>query len=62
MSNIIDKKIFKQIFVHAFETLENKLINTRNKEESQIILNNISKNKKKSEIVKIHIYEVPSFL
>ena len=49
MSNIIDKKIFKQIFVHAFETLENKLINTRNKEESQIIVNNISKNKKKSE-------------
>ena len=49
LSNIIDKKIFKQIFVHAFETLENKLINTRNKEESQIIVNNISKNKKKSE-------------
>ena len=49
MSNIVDKKIFKQIFVHAFETLENKLINTRNKEESQIIVNNISKNKKKSE-------------
>ena len=38
--------IFKQIFDHAFETLPNKLINTTNKEENQIIVNNISKNKK----------------
>ena len=47
MSNIIDKKIFKQIFGHAFETLANKLINTTNKEENQIIVNNINKNKEK---------------
>ena len=47
MSNIIDKKIFKQIFGHTFETLANKLINTTNKEKNQIIVNNISKNKKK---------------
>ena len=47
MSNIIDKKIFKQIFGHTFETLANKLINTTNKEENQIIVNNISKSKEK---------------
>ena len=47
MSNIIDEKIFKQIFGHAFETLANKLINTTNKEENQIIVNNINKNKEK---------------
>ena len=48
MSNIIDKMIFKQIFGHAFQTLPNKLINTRKKEENQIIVNNISENKKKT--------------
>ena len=46
-SNIIDKKIFKQILGHTFETLANKLINTTNKEENQIIVNNINKNKNK---------------
>ena len=34
LSNIIDKKIFKRIFGHTFETLANKLINTTNKEEN----------------------------
>ena len=43
MSNIIDKKLFKQIFGHTFETLANKLINTTNKEENQIVINNIEK-------------------
>ena len=47
MSNIIDKKLFKQIFGHTFEILANKLINTTNKEENQIIVNNINKNKEK---------------
>ena len=47
LSNIIDKRIFKQIFDHTFETLANKLIDTTNKEENQIIVNNISENKKK---------------
>ena len=44
LSNIIDKKLFKQIFGHTFETLANKLINTTNKEENQIIVKNIEKN------------------
>ena len=47
LSNIIDKKLFKQIFGHTFETLANKLINTTNKEENQIIVNNINENKEK---------------
>ena len=41
LSNIIDEKIFEQIFGHTFETLANKLINTTNKEENQIIVNDI---------------------
>ena len=47
MSNIIDEKIFKQIFGHTFETLANKLIHTTNKEENQITVNNIKENKEK---------------
>ena len=46
MSNIIDKKLFKQIFGHTFETLANKLINATNKEENQIIVKNIEKKTK----------------
>ena len=43
MSNIIEKKIFEQIFGHTFETLANKLINTTNKEKNLIIVNDIKK-------------------
>ena len=46
LSNIIEKKIFEQIFGHTFETLANKLINTTNREENQIIINNINEKKK----------------
>ena len=47
MSNIIEEKLFKQIFGHTFETLANELINTTNKEENQIIVDNIKENKEK---------------
>ena len=47
MSNIIDKKLFEQIFGHTLIKLADKLINTTNKEENQIIVNNINKNKEK---------------
>ena len=47
MSNEIDKKLFEQIFGHTIETLANKLINKTNKEENQIIVKNIEKNKEK---------------
>ena len=43
LSNIIDGKIFEQIFGHTFEKLANKLINTTNKEANQIIVNDIKK-------------------
>ena len=45
LANIIDEKLFEQIFGHKFETLANKLINTTNKEENQIIVNNNKKTK-----------------
>ena len=47
LSNEIDENLFEQIFDHKFETLANKLINTTNKEENQIIVKNIEKNKDK---------------
>ena len=45
LSNEIDEDLFEQIFDHKFETLANKLINTTNKEENQIIVKNIEKKK-----------------
>ena len=45
LSNIIEKKIFKQIYGHTLETLANKLINTTNREENQITVNNINEKK-----------------
>ena len=47
MSNEIDKKLFEQIFGHTLIKLADKLINTINKEENQIIVKNINKNKNK---------------
>ena len=47
MSNEIDKKLFEQIFGHTLIKLADKLINTTNKEENQIIVKNINKNKGK---------------
>ena len=47
LSNEIDEKLFEQIFGHTLIKLADKLINTTNKEENQIIVNNINKNKKK---------------
>ena len=47
MSNEIDEKLFEQIFGHTLIKLADKLINTTNKEENQIIVKNIDKNKDK---------------
>ena len=47
LSNIIDKKLFEQIFGHTLIKLADKLINTTNKEENQIIVNNIKETKEK---------------
>ena len=47
LSNIIDKKLFEQIFGHTLIKLVDKLINTTNKGENQVIIKNINVNKKK---------------
>ena len=47
MSNDIDKKLFEQIFGHTLIKLADKLINTRNKKENQIIVKTIEKSKDK---------------
>ena len=54
MSNDIDEKLFKQIFGHTLIKLADKLINTTNKEENQIIVKNINENKEK-------LYEMDPF-
>ena len=45
MSNEIDEKLFKQIFGHTPIKLADKLINTTDKEQNQIIVENIEKDK-----------------
>ena len=47
MSNEIDGKLFETIFGHTLIKLADKLINTTNKEENQIIVNDINSNKNK---------------
>ena len=44
-SNEIGKKKFEQIFGHTLMKLADKVINTTDKEENQIIVKNIKKNK-----------------
>ena len=44
-SNEIDEKLFKRLFGHTLIKLVDKLINTINKEENQIIVKNILKNR-----------------
>ena len=44
MSNKIDEKLFEQIFGDTLTKLADKLINTTNKEENQIIVKNINQN------------------
>ena len=46
LSNDIDEKLFKQIFGHTLIKLANKLINTTDKKENQIVVKNINANKK----------------
>ena len=47
MSNEIDEKLFEQIFGHTLIKLADKLINTTNKKENQIIVKNIDRSKDK---------------
>ena len=45
LSNDIDENLFEKIFGHTLIKLADKLINTKNKEENQIIVKKIEKNK-----------------
>ena len=45
--NVIDKKLFEEVFGHTSVTLVDKQINTTNKEENQIITKDTKKNKDK---------------
>ena len=45
LSNDIDKNLFEKIFGHTLIKLADKLINTTNKDENQINVKNIEKNK-----------------
>ena len=47
MSNDIHEKIFEQIFGYTLIKLADKIINTTNKEQNQIIVKNINENKEK---------------
>ena len=47
MSNEIDEKLLEKTFGHKLIKLADKLINTINKEENQIIVKNINANKNK---------------
>ena len=47
IANEIDKNLFETIFGHTLIKLADKLRNTINKEENQIIVKNINKNKDK---------------
>ena len=43
ISNDIDENLFEEVFGHAFVALVNKLMHTTNKEENQLIINDIKK-------------------
>ena len=47
LSNDIDKNLFEKIFGNKLIKLADKLINTANKEQNQIIVQNIEKNEDK---------------
>ena len=57
MSNDIDEKLFEWIFGHKIIKLVDKLINTTDKKENQIIVENIEKNKDKLFEMKVYSNE-----
>ena len=46
-NKLFDEQLFEEVFSHALVALADKLINTTNKEENQIIIADIEKNKDK---------------
>ena len=44
----VDEQLFEKLFGHKFAALADKLINTTNKEENQMLINDIKKNEDKT--------------
>ena len=47
ISNDVDEQLFEEIFGHKYVALADKLLNTTSKEENQIFINDIKKNRDK---------------
>ena len=47
ISNGVDEQLFEEIFGHKYVALADKLLNTISKEENQIFINDVKKNKDK---------------
>ena len=47
ISNDVDEQLFEEIFGHKYVALADKLSNTKSKEENQIFINDIKKNRDK---------------
>ena len=47
LADVIGEELFAKIFGYTLEALVNKLINTINKEENQVIVENFKENKEK---------------
>ena len=45
--NDVDEQLFEEIFGHKYVALADKLLNTTSKEENQIFINDIKKNRDK---------------
>ena len=58
LSNELDEKLFEEIFGDTFVTLANKLINTTSKEENQMLINDIEKNKDKIYLQEYNIFVI----
>ena len=54
ISNDVNEQLFEKIFGHTYVALADKLLNTTSKEENQIFINDIKKNRDK-------IYEQDDF-
>ena len=47
ISNDVDEQLFEKLFDHTYVALANKLLNTTNREENKIIIDDIKKNRDK---------------
>ena len=48
ISNDVDEQLFEEMFDHKYVALADKLLNTKSKEDNQIFINDIKKNRDKT--------------